>query len=64
MTPTPRPPNPSKGNSTFAERRAARLEREAEHGVPQRRQTALHAGPDAEAVFTIIDHSATDGSSA
>ena len=49
------PTDPSQGNSTMAERRAARLAREAEHGLPQRRQLALAAGEDADNDVVITD---------
>ena len=49
------PADPSQGNSTMAPRRAARLTREAEHGVQQRRQLALEAGEDADNHVAIID---------
>ena len=48
MTTTSAPADPSSANTSFAERRAARLAREAEHGIPQRRRLALRAGADAE----------------
>ena len=40
-------------NSTFASRRAARLEREARDGVPERRPATLRAGDDAESITDV-----------
>lgn len=53
----------SQGGSTFAERRAERLEREARDGVPARRRLALDAGPGpADTNFVILNSSDSDGS--
>ena len=50
---TAAPHDPSQGNSSFAERRTARMAREAAHGVPERHRTALRAGDRAENDFTM-----------
>jgi hypothetical protein len=60
---TPLPADPSSGNTSFAERRAARLVREAEHGPAPRRRTALRAGEDADNAVVIIDGPTIDESS-
>ena len=62
MTATPPPVDPSSGNTSFAQRRAARLAREAEHGVAPRRQLALHAGENAHNNVAIIDATNDHGS--
>ena len=56
------PAAPSQGNTSFAQRRAARLDREAEQGPAPRRRTALRAGPDTESDFTM-DYITDDGTS-
>ena len=56
------PADPSQGNSTMAQRRAARLAREAAHGLPQRRRLALAAGENADNDVTFIDATTDHGS--
>lgn len=56
------PVDPSARNTSFAQRRAARLAREAEHGPARRRQTALRAGEDADNAVVIIDGHIDHGS--
>lgn len=57
------PVDPSAANTSFAQRRAARLARESEHGPAPRRQTALRAGEDADNNVEIIDGPTIDESS-
>ena len=64
MTATPPPVDPSAANTSFAQRRAARLAREAEHGPAPRRQTALRAGEIADNAVVIIDGTNDHGSTA
>ena len=49
----PGPADPSRGNTSFAQRRAARLAREAKHGVAPRPRKLLRAGNQAENDITI-----------
>lgn len=51
----PGPADPSRGNTSFAQRRAARLAREGQAVPLKRRRTALRAGVDAENDVTFID---------
>ena len=62
MTATPPPADPSAARTSFAQRRAARLAREAEHGIAQQRRLALRAGEDADNDVTIIDATNDHGS--
>lgn len=51
-------------NSTFADRKRERLEREAVEGPPPRRKLTLAAGDRAERIFTIEDVDESGGVSA
>ena len=62
MAMTAPPTDPSSGNTTMAQRRAARLAREAEHGPAPRCQTALRAGEIAHNAVVIIDGHIDHGS--
>ena len=62
MTGPPPPADPSVRSTSFAQRRAARLAREAARGPAPRRQTALRAGEDADNAVVIIDGPTIDGS--